>query len=71
VSFEEMDAASARLQEMEERLAGLPEGLLDELELRRAGGARPEPPAGRMSESPVGRMSESPVRQPTQASESC
>lgn len=59
VNLDEMEAASARLQEMEERLAGLPDGLLDELVLRRkaGAGARSESPGDRLSESPADRQS--------------
>ncbi len=44
-NFDEMEAATARLQEIEDRLSCLPDGLLDELVLRRKRASSGLPPA--------------------------
>ncbi len=51
-NFDEMEAATARLQEIEDRLSCLPDGLLDELILRRkraSSALSPAPEAARLT----------------------
>jgi hypothetical protein len=54
-NFDEMDAATARLQEIEDRLSCLPDGLLDELVLRRKRASAGLTPA--LESAPMGRQS--------------